>query len=326
MQPKVSVIIPVYKAEKFIEKCVRSLFEQTLDNIEYIFVNDCSPDESVSILKNSLQEYPNRRPLVKIINHQNNCGVSKSRQDGLEASTGEFIIHCDSDDWAEPEMYELMYNEGFQNNADVVMCEYYTNGVNTQYYSSRFEYDTENNGNMNFTIAPLYGAVWNKLVKRNLFHEHKISFFEEINMGEDLGVSLQLRYFSKKTIIIHKALYHHSIINENSIYTNFSDSKSNQIVICANKLESLFKGFEDYDNFYFRLQYLKFQSKYEYINNPKIRNLKKWKRIYPETHSYILKFEDVPLNIKVVSWFAANGMDIIALMLLKIKEKFINRR
>ena len=179
---------------------------------------------------------------------------------------------------------------------------------------------------MNFTIAPLYGAVWNKLVKRNLFEDHQILFFKDVNMGEDLGVSIQFRYFSKKTIIIHKALYHHSIFNEDSIYTNFSDSKSDQIILCVNKLENIFKGFEDYDDFYFRFQYLKFQSKYEYINNPKIRNLRKWKTIYPETHSYIFRYEGVPFNLKVVSWLTANGMDVIALALLKIKEKFISRR
>lgn len=109
--PKISVIIPVYKAEPYIERCVRSLFSQTLDDLEYIFIDDCTPDNSISVLKAVLDEYPNRRDQVKIVNHQHNQGVSQSRQDGFDATTGEYVIHCDPDDWIEPEMYELLYDK-----------------------------------------------------------------------------------------------------------------------------------------------------------------------------------------------------------------------
>lgn len=325
MQPKVSVIIPVYKAEKYIEKCCRSLFEQTLDDMEFIFVNDCTPDKCILIIQKILEDYPKRKSQVMLINHQKNTGVSKARQNGLNASTGEYIIHCDSDDWAEPDMYELMYIDGKRNDADIVMCEYYTNGVNTQTHSSKFEYDNETKSNMNFNIAPLYGAVWNKLIKRELFKNHNISFFEGIDMSEDLGVSIQARYFSKKTLVIHKNLYHHSIMNEDSIYTTISIPKSDQIILCAEKLEKIFKRYNDYESFYFRLQYLKFQSKYEVINNPKTRNLKKWKSIYPETHSYIFKYNSVPFNLKVVSWLTAKGFVSIAKFLLIMKDRITKR-
>jgi hypothetical protein len=117
-----------------------------------------------------------------------------------------------------------------------------------------------------------------------------------------------------------------SDLNDASIYTTFSSSKSDQIILCAKELENFFKVNNCYDYFFQQINYLKFQSKYEYINNPKIRDLKKWKSIYPETHSYIFLYEGVPLNLKVVSWFAANGMDKFALVLLKIKERFFRRR
>ena len=123
--PKISVIIPVYKAEPYIERCVRSLFSQTLDDLEYIFIDDCTPDNSISVLKAVLDEYPNRRDQVKIVNHQHNQGVSQSRQDGFDATTGEYVIHCDPDDWIEPEMYELLYDKAKSGNFDIVGCDFW---------------------------------------------------------------------------------------------------------------------------------------------------------------------------------------------------------
>ena len=125
-KPKLSVIIPVYKAEKFIERCCVSLFEQTLDNIEYIFVDDCSPDNSVNKIREIVARYPEREPMVKILSHSPNRGVSFSRQQGLEAATGEFVIHCDSDDWVDQDMYESAYKAAIDNDADVVRMGYIT--------------------------------------------------------------------------------------------------------------------------------------------------------------------------------------------------------
>lgn len=97
--PKVSVIIPVYGVEKYIERCVRSLFEQTLDDIEYIFVDDCCLDRSIEILDNVIKEYPNRRTDIKIVHHKENKGLAQARQSGIKVATGEYFVHCDSDDW-----------------------------------------------------------------------------------------------------------------------------------------------------------------------------------------------------------------------------------
>ena len=98
---KVSIVIPVYNVEKYIERCVRSLFEQTLDDIEYIFVDDCSPDQSVAVLQSTLQDYPNRKESVRIIRHKENKGVAVARNAGINAAQGKYLIHCDSDDWVD---------------------------------------------------------------------------------------------------------------------------------------------------------------------------------------------------------------------------------
>ena len=122
---KISVCIPVYGVEKYIERCARSLFEQTLkDGIEFIFVNDCTPDKSIEVLEKVLNEYPHRKDQVKIINHAQNCGLVSARKTSLEHAVGDYIVHCDSDDWCDPNLYEAMYNVAVENDADMVCCSH----------------------------------------------------------------------------------------------------------------------------------------------------------------------------------------------------------
>ena len=121
--PKISIIIPIYNVAKYIEKCVCSLMEQTLDDIEYIFVNDCTLDNSIEILQKTLEKYPNRKDSCKIIHHDTNKGPAVTRNTGLELAIGEYIAFCDSDDWVEITMYEELYNKAKKENADIVYSD-----------------------------------------------------------------------------------------------------------------------------------------------------------------------------------------------------------
>ena len=119
----VSVCIPVYKVEKYIEKCARTLFEQTMtDGIEFIFVNDCTPDKSIDVLEKVLEEYPQRKAQTRIIHHEKNCGPVAARNTAIKNASGNYIICCDSDDWIDLELYETMYRKALETDADVVCC------------------------------------------------------------------------------------------------------------------------------------------------------------------------------------------------------------
>ena len=143
-KPKVSVIVPIYGVEAYIERCAVSLFEQTLDDIEYIFVNDCTPDNSMTILSEVLSRYPQRREQVRIINQPKNLGAAKAREDGIKAARGEYIIHCDSDDWVDTNMYQLLYEKAKADNSDMVICDWYvTDGVNHKRIDQKLNLDAE---------------------------------------------------------------------------------------------------------------------------------------------------------------------------------------
>lgn len=92
-------MVPIYGVEKYIERCARSLFEQTYENLEYIFVDDCTPDKSIEILERVMEDYPNRKEQVRIIRHEHNRGLAAARNTALDAATSPFITHVDSDDY-----------------------------------------------------------------------------------------------------------------------------------------------------------------------------------------------------------------------------------
>src|ERR1035437_2946131 len=123
--PKVSIIITVYKAEQYIERCARSLFEQTFKELEFVFVNDFTPDTSIQILKKVIDEYSDRKNQVTILNHDYNKGVAAARNTGLDRVRGEYILQVDSDDWVEKSMVEESYVIAEANDSDIVWTDFY---------------------------------------------------------------------------------------------------------------------------------------------------------------------------------------------------------
>ena len=119
--PKVSVVIPVYNCEKYLQACIDSLLGQTLKEMEFIFVCDASPDDSLAILRENEQ----RDARIRVIAFPENRGVSAARNAGVEAAVGEFIGFCDSDDWVEPQMYGALYDLAKEKDAQITFCRVY---------------------------------------------------------------------------------------------------------------------------------------------------------------------------------------------------------
>lgn len=224
---QVSVIIPIYKVEKYIERCARSLFKQTLESIEFIFVDDCSPDNSITILRNVLNEYPNRISATKIIKHERNRGLAAARNTGRDIAQGEYLISCDSDDWVEENMYELMYQKAQQTNADIVICDWEEVYATTK----KRIFTNPPTDNIKCVAALLsgkiHGSVVNKLIKKSLYTKNNIQCKEGMNFCEDLYVTYRLLYFAQSIAYINLPLYHYNQTNLNS-YSSTRLSKTSQ--------------------------------------------------------------------------------------------------
>ncbi|MDR1974731.1 MAG: glycosyltransferase family 2 protein [Bacteroidales bacterium] len=215
--PEVSIIIPIYNVAPFIERCVRSLFEQTFKDVEYIFIDDSTPDNSVEILEKITAQYQNKN--VRIIRHDNNKGLAAARRTGIENSTGKYILMCDSDDYIEPNMVQLLHEKATAENADITVCD-----IIFEYADGRKEIRTdevlqdceENFYNM-LVNEVTQGYLVNKLVVRSLYENSQILVPDRLDYLEDWYVSLRLYYFAKKIAKVPEALYHYVQYNTNAI-------------------------------------------------------------------------------------------------------------
>jgi len=261
--PKVSVLIPVYNVERYIARCAKSLFEQTLDDIEYIFVNDCTPDKSMDILNEIISCYPERKNQIRTIKHIKNRGLAAARNTGLDASSGEYIIHCDSDDWVEPEMYEEMYNKAIEEKSDVVICDFISEKQKISKYIRQYPETDPHLLIKSIFNQIAYPSGWNKLVKRNILIQHQLSYIENIDMCEDVLMATKLFLFTKRISYINKAFYHYNRTNPNSYVTVLSTKSLNQRADAIIEIERFYKEQnayyeykEDIDNLKILIKYL----------------------------------------------------------------------
>ena len=212
-----SIIVPIYNVEKFIAKCVTTLMEQNCKNIEYIFVNDCTPDNSMQVLYDTLAKYPNRKDDIKIINNAQNSGSSITRKNGLNIANGEYILFIDSDDWVELDMVSSMLKKAKETDADIVCCDYYINYKNKQVYKSH-NYINYKSRMIIFLLSGYSSpSLCDKIIKKDLYEKVE---FPKFSYGEDLYICLQVFYYAENIQYLRKVLYHYNKVNENSITSN----------------------------------------------------------------------------------------------------------
>lgn len=226
--PKVTIIVPVYNAEKYIERCARSIFEQTYKNLEIIFVDDCTPDNSMVILQEIIDKYPNRKDQTHIIKHETNQGSATSRNSALRASTGEYIMYCDSDDWMDCDNVEHLLGVAQRGGHDIVYCDYNESFLNGDKLI-RQDFGTDR---LKCIIAmftsKMHCATWNKIFKRSLYFNNDIFFVDGADMHEDVGVNIRIFAVANAIGYLPETHYHYNQCNQTSIiatYTNKDKSR-----------------------------------------------------------------------------------------------------
>lgn len=219
----ISVLVPVYMVERYIEKCVRSLFEQTMtDGVEFIFVNDASKDRSINILNELIEQYPLRKSQVRLVNHPENMGLAIARITALKHAKGEYVLNLDSDDYFETDMLECMYSTAKNENAEIVVADHYFSYKNREIYN-HCPLDTEKNRLISNLICNKSGVgrmVWNKLIKRELYDKYSVAPLPGVNIGEDLIVTAQLLFHVNSISKIDRAFVHYNRSNLNTYTSN----------------------------------------------------------------------------------------------------------
>lgn len=227
-KPLVSIGIPVYGVEKYIERCARSLFEQTYENIEYIFIDDCTPDKSIEILKKVLDDYPLRKEVVHIIQHEHNKGLAGARNTFIEHATGEFVIHVDSDDWVDENLVEKLVSKQSDNDADVVFVNYIKVYKDHNQERNEIPFIDEKEYRDNVLLRKAFGHIWGRLIRKSLYIYNNIMCEEGINMGEDFQIYAKLLFYAQTVSFVTEHLYMYNCLNEGSYTNMYSKEKLRQ--------------------------------------------------------------------------------------------------
>ena len=233
-QGLVSIIVPVYKAEKYIHQCIDSLLAQTYRNIEVILVDDGSPDNCGKIC----DEYAAKDYRVKVI-HQQNGGVSVARQTGIDHATGEYSIHADPDDWVELNMIEELVAKAVADNADMVICDFYRESKSDRIHVCQNPGDDLSASAVLRKILSqqLHGSCCNKLVNRSRIEG--IGFTpEDLCILEDELYNIRILARKIKVSYLPKAFYHYRVENEHSLCNTISEKSFKSKVKAVREIES----------------------------------------------------------------------------------------
>jgi len=307
----VSVIVPVYNVEQYIERCARSLFEQTIENVEYIFVNDCTPDKSMDILHQIMEQYPLRMSQVKILNHETNKGTAATRNTGLMHASGEFIGWVDSDDWVDHKMFEDMYKRANDSNADIVWCDIYlcySNDVK-EWVKDRQFCDEDSIALVRSLLSGgLHGSLCNSIVSRKLYINNEILFSTDVDLMEDKLASVKLRYYAQKCTYIPQAYYFYNKMNTKSMTsspTNYAKNLSDGIRSIQSIISFLETNEKEID-FSQELIHAKIAFKDYYFHSHSVQGYFVWKDVFPEVNSYFITKSATPLKNKIIGWLIVN--------------------
>lgn len=221
MEPLISVIIPVYNAEKTIRKTLDSIKEQTFLNFEVIMIDDGSTDASGDIC----DEYAHSDKQFKV-KHKQNQGVSAARQAGIDMARGEYIIHVDPDDWVERTMLKELCVEAEQSKADMVICDFYENIGKVQIYHKQQPSSLEPETVLRELFQQLHGSCWNKLVKRVCYNQYNVCFPKNIYYCEDLYVNVALLKHPINVAYLGKAYYHYVQYDDKATLVRFYDENT----------------------------------------------------------------------------------------------------
>ena len=246
---KVSIIIPVYNVEKYLKKCLDSLVNQTLKDIEIIVVNDGSTDNSKSIIEQYYSKFTDK---IKVLN-QKNQGLSDARNNGLKLAKSDYIMFVDSDDYINVDAVEKMYNKITKDRAEVVICG--NNVVNEDGIILSTTYPNKNKYN-NDIEKTIFGnmCAWNKIYKKSLIINNKLKFRSRV-WYEDLDYSYKILVKAKKVSFLEENLYNY-LLRANSIMNSEKANRNLEIIQSIDEIIKFSKDNKVYEKYYSVIEYI----------------------------------------------------------------------
>lgn len=314
MNPLISIIVPIYNAERYLNRCIDSVLSQTFTDFELLLIDDGSTDKSGDICDGYVQ----KDSRMKVF-HIENAGVSAARNFGLDNARGEWITFVDADDWIDKDMYYKLYNEAILSEADIVICDFYIyyNQSSKELIKSVSTESSKEDIIKNYMLS--FTSLWNILVHRSLYEKYPLRIPEDFTVCEDFWLSVQLFYYAKKISSVHVPLYFYNRENINSILNN--PNKTRYIDECKVFFDivSFFKKKNVLPLYQREISWRFLNSKQDLVLNPSKH--KEFLELYPDSNNYISSCPDFLCNkkIKILMWLLVHKMSGLVVLFCKIR-------
>lgn len=315
---KISIIVPIYGVEKYIERCARSLFCQTYNNIEFVFVDDCTKDCSIEILKKIIEDYPKRKDLVKIISHKFNRGLAAARDTGVKECSGDYFLHVDSDDWLELNAVETLVSFLRGNDADIIsfgyISEYEDKSIKSLFINERNSYIND------ILKNKVHASIWSKMYKTSFYKNSGFETIEGLNQGEDYVLVPRLLHKADKVIFVGEHLYHYEMANYGSYTKNVKNSAIKNIFDADNILYAYFSTVSDCDTYSEALEVLYVRSMLYLIKTSDFSNYKDIRTVYSQISydSFYLSKSDL-----LILWLVNHGFYRLTFYIINLANKIL---
>lgn len=302
---KVSIIIPAYNADKYIERCLNSVKSQIFKGFDVLIVDDNSSDSTSEIVNRWSAK--NEDVACRYIKHDKNQGVASARNTGLEYATGEYVYFLDADDYIDSMLLEDMVKCAQNEDLDIVGCEWYVSFNENERHIKQKDVSNGMELFKSFANGVSRWNLWLFLVKRELYTQHNIKFIPQVNMGEDLMVMGKLALLSQHVRIIHKPYYHYVQTNSEALTKKWTEETRAQVSQNVRELERFIqsRGSQDLIKY---VQFLKLNIKLPYLISDSKSDYRIWKEWFPEVDAYIGELKELSLRTKLLMVAARNNM------------------
>ena len=301
----VSYIIPVYNVSTYIERCAKSLFTQTYGDIEFIFINDSSTDDSEVKLRKVIELFPNVQCRVKIISNKTNLGSATTRNIGLSNATGDYVMFADSDDWVESNYVESMVNTIEASEKDIVYCDYYESFKDQDKYVKQDYGEEHLECICSMLTRAMHGSTWNKIFRRKILLQSNLTFVDGADLFEDVGWNVRLFAYTNRIGYLPLAFYHYIQYNDNSIIKSMSSAvfsrkralqRLENVRVACEYLTSL--GLDG--RLSIGMKEWKLMAKNDLIDEKDDSSLQTWVATFPEADSAILACNKITWKYKLL--------------------------
>ena len=321
---KVSVIVPMYNVAKVLEPCVRSLFAQTLRDIEILFVDDCSTDDTLDALEAAVdaarREYKREDVAVRVLHQEVNGGVAAARNVGLDNATGEYVAWVDADDRSESDALEKMYSRAVSENADIVACEWFMDFAGNSRRMHQPDVSTGEELFRKIARGVLRWNLWLFLTRRSLIGDD-MRFIAGQNMGEDLMLMSKLALVADRVSVLHEPLYHYVQTNGGALTKNFIAYKAQ---VSANAAEVERYVTQKYGGRYMPEVYqMQLTIKLPLLITPRKADIEEWLDWFPQSNAHIDENPDISVRTRMLQRAAVGRHFLLIRLYYLLVIKFV---